>query len=104
MYLGRPLPDDLTDYDFNQLKFVADYYFTITYGGLPAKIYSTSVVKAIIGNMENVIKQSGNAKKKFSVYSAHGANIMALLDFFNLTSPDCLERKWKNQTVTGNCA
>ena len=84
-YLGRPMPDNFSDYDFDQLKFVQDYYFTLTYGGDPAKIYSTSVMKGILANM-NAAKDPAN-KKKFSVYSTHGASVMALLNFFNLTSP-----------------
>ena len=27
-----------------------------------------------------------------------------LLSFLNLTTPNCISRKWKNETVTGNCA
>ena len=31
-YLNRPMPDSFSDYDFDQLKFVQDYYFALTYG------------------------------------------------------------------------
>ena len=54
--------------------------------------------------MDNMIKKGKDEVKKYSIFSTHSSNITPLLLFFNLTSADCLEKKWKNQTVQGNCA
>ena len=42
--------------------------------------------------------------KKYSVFSGHDTNVMPLLNFFNLTTPECIQKTWKNETVKGNCA
>jgi len=39
-----------------------------------------------------------------SLFSGHDTNIVPLLTFFNLTSGDCLKKKYQNKTVTENCA
>lgn len=35
--------------------------------------------------------------------SIHDLNIIPLLTFFNLTSADCLKKKFRNQPFAGNC-
>ncbi len=48
-----------------------------------------------MSNMKKLIKgELGN--KKLSLLSAHDGNLVPLLIFFNMTSSDCLEKKWKN--------
>ena len=54
-------------------------------------------------NMEN--KMTGKDKlKKFSIYSVHDHNIIPTVLFFQLTSHECLYKRWKNEEVSGNCA
>ena len=53
--------------------------------------------------MDNIIEGKDEVRK-FSVYMGHDSNIVPLLMFFELTSPECIEMKWKNQTVKGVCA
>ena len=57
MYLGRDLPAAFTDYDYAQLKLVQNYLFSLIYGGEPKKVFSTSLVSGILGNMDNSIKK-----------------------------------------------
>ena len=53
--------------------------------------------------MQNVVK--GNlGVKKLAVLSAHDANVVPLLVYYNLTSSECLKKQWRNETVQGNCA
>lgn len=85
------------------MKFVQGYLFALVYGGEPAQVFGTSLVKAILNNMDTMTKGKDEVKK-FSVYMGHDTNIVPLLMFFELTSPECLEMKWKNQTVKGVCA
>ena len=42
--------------------------------------------------------------KKLTVYSAHDSNVAPMLTFLNMTTADCVQKKYRNQTVTGNCA
>ena len=66
------------------------------YGGEPSHIFSTPILSGILGNMENRVKNGKNEVKKYSVYSGHDTTIMPILMFFNLTTPECLTKKWKN--------
>ena len=50
------MPAAFTDYDYKQLKWVQNYLFAFLYGGNMGRIFSTSVVSGIIGNMENIVK------------------------------------------------
>lgn len=39
-----------------------------------------------------------------TAYSGHDTNVAPMLTFFNLTTADCVRRKYRNETVSGNCA
>lgn len=94
-YLGRPLPSKLTDYDYEKLYFIQRYLFSLVFEEEPARIFNAPFVNSLIANMQNVIK--GNlGVKKLSVLSAHDANVVPLLVYFNLTSSSCLKKQWKN--------
>ena len=68
----------------------------MTYGGEPAHIFSTPIISGIVNNMQNRVAKGKDEVKKYSVYSGHDTTIMPMLMFFNLTSPECLTKKWKN--------
>ncbi len=42
--------------------------------------------------------------KKLSIYSGHDTNVAPMLTFLNITNADCVMKKYRNQTVVGNCA
>jgi len=68
-----------------------------------AHIVSTPIASSIIDKMEKVIAGKYD-DKKLTIYSGHDTNVAPMLSFFNLSSADCVRRKYKNQTVVGNCA
>lgn len=68
-----------------------------------AKVFSTPFAAAIIDNMEKAIAGKLDGKK-ISIYSGHDTNVAPMLTFLNLTSAECVKRKYKNETVVGNCA
>jgi hypothetical protein len=45
-----------------------------------------------------------NDNKKLAVYSGHDTNVAPMLTFLNLTTAECVRRKYRNETVSGNCA
>lgn len=94
--LGRAMPGQFNDYDFTQLKYIQNYLFALLYGDNLAPIYSTSVASAIINNMQHRVNNGDKEVKKLSIYSGHDTNVVPLLNFFNLTSPECITRKWRN--------
>lgn len=67
-----------------------------------AHIISTPIAAAVIDKMEKAI--SGKLdNKKMSIYSGHDTNVAPMLSFLNLSSADCVRRKYRNETVVGNC-
>lgn len=54
--------------------------------------------------MDNMIKKGKDEIKRFSIYSGHDSNLVPLLNYLNLTSSECITKKWKNETISGNCA
>jgi hypothetical protein len=102
LYLGRLLPKNFDDYDLKSLKFISDYYNGMLYSGNFAAVISTPFLRLLRMNIKNVIE--GNNKKKLSIFEVHESNIYPLLTTLNLTSADCLNQRWKNQTITSlNC-
>lgn len=77
--------------------------FSIVYEDEPSRIFNAPYVNTMLINMENVIKNNFGVKK-LSIYSGHDINVVPLMVFYNLTSSQCLEKLWMNQTVVGNCA
>ena len=100
--LGRQLPAAFTNKEFLELKFIQNYLFIMLYAENLAKIYSTPIAKSIIDKMDMVI--AGNYRdKKLTVYSGHDTNLAPMLSVLNLTTADCVQKRYRNQTVTGNC-
>lgn len=98
------MPADFTDYDFKQLRYIENYLFSTIYGGNVSPVFSTNILSAILHNMDNMIKNGKDEVKRFSIYSGHDSNLVPLLNYLNLTTPECITKKWKNETITGNCA
>lgn len=88
---------------YQEMKYMQNYLFVLLYDGHVSKVYSTTIAHSIIDKMQRVINGAyGN--KKLTVYSAHDSNVAPMLTFLNLTSADCVQKKYRNQTYVGNCA
>ncbi len=101
--LGRKMPPSFTEQQFLEMKFIQNYLFVLIYSGQLARIYSTPIASAVIDKMNRVINGTYD-DKKLTIFSGHDTNVAPMLTFLNLTTPECVKRKFKNQTVTGNCA
>lgn len=77
------------------MKYVQSYMFVLLYAGELAKVHSTPLAAAIIDKMEKVIAGKYDAKK-LTVYSGHDTNVAPMMTFLNLTSADCVRRKYRN--------
>lgn len=102
-YVGRKMPDQFTDRDYQTLMFIHRYMFALLFEDIPSQIFNAPYVNTMLGNMEKVIQNKLDVKK-LSIYSGHDTNVVPLLVFYNLTSSECLKKQWMGQTVTGNCA
>lgn len=85
------------------MKYIQNYMFVLLYAEHLAKVFSTPFAAAIIENMEKAIAGKLDGKK-ISIYSGHDTNVAPMLTFLNLTTAECVKRKFKNETVVGNCA
>lgn len=74
----------------------------LLYDGHLAQVMSTPIAQSIISNMEKVISGQLN-DKKLTVYSGHDTNVAPMLAFLNMSNAECVKRKFKNETVPGNC-
>lgn len=100
--LGRAMPPQFTERDFLEMKYIQNYMFVLLYAGELARVESTPLASAIITKMEQIVAGKGD-NKKLAVYSGHDTNVAPMLTFLNLTTADCVRRKYRNETVTGNC-
>ena len=90
-------------YDLKTLKYICDYYNTLLYDGSYGKTFSTLLLAAIRGKMEQV-RTRKIGSKKWSMFFTKEGTISPLMTTLNLTSTDCLTQRFKNQTVTAlNC-
>jgi hypothetical protein len=76
--------------------------FVLLYAEELARVASTPIAASIVAKMEQVIAGRYDSKK-LTIYSGHDTNVAPMLTFMNLSSADCLRRKWRNETVSGNC-
>ena len=104
MFLGRKLPETFTNSDFKQINFIQAYLYALIYSDILGQVFATPLMNHVLMNMDDTIKRGKDQVKRFSVFSGHDTNIVPLLTFLNLTSADCIEKQWKNQTYSGNCA
>lgn len=95
-YLGRPLPLQFSPADLKHLTFIQAYLYPLVYSGTLASVFATPLLAPILDNMNNIIKNGNHEVKKFSVYSGHDTNIVCLLVYLNMTSPECVLSQWKN--------
>ena len=68
-----------------------------------AKVFATPRLRKVLSNMEQVV-EGKSGRRKMSIISGHDSNVLPILTFLNLTNADCVQKKFRNQTVTGNCA
>lgn len=92
-YVGRKMPDQFTDRDYQTLMFIHRYMFTLIFEDIPARIFNAPYINTMLNNMEKVIKKKLDVKK-LSILSAHDTNVVPLLVFYNLTSAECLNKQW----------
>lgn len=97
------MPAQFTEKDLLEMKYVQNYMFVLLYAGELTRVVSTPIAASIIDKMERVIAGKYD-NKKLTVYSGHDTNVAPLLTFMNLTTADCVRRKYRNETVIGNCA
>ena len=93
--LGRKIPPEFTEEDFQRLKYVQNYFLILIYTDHLAKVVSTPIIKAVVDNMEKLI-EGKLGQRKLTVYSGHDTDVAPMLSFLNLSSAECVQKKYRN--------
>ena len=69
-----------------------------------ARAYDTYVIRRILEDFDDRIKNVNSKSLKWTALSGHDSNINALLNYMNISSSDCMEELYrKNKTTALNC-
>ena len=60
-----------------------------------ARVVSTPIAQAVVDNMQKII-EGKLENRKLSVYSGHDTNVAPMLAFLNMSSAECVQRKYRN--------
>ena len=93
--LGRKIPPEFTEEDFQRLKYVQNYFLILIYTDHLAKVVATPIIKAVVDNMEKLI-EGKLGQRKLTVYSGHDTDVAPMLSFLNLSSAECVQKKYRN--------
>ncbi len=96
-YLGRPMPKGFNDYDWKSVTFINDYYLAALHAGNFAMVLTTPFFQTLLHKFERAVQGSN---KKISIFSCHQENLLAILTALGLTSSECLDQQWKNETIS----
>lgn len=88
-YLGRKLPDNFTQEDYNNLRHLAHYIMLTAYADTVSKALSTPFFQKIIYEFDMKLKNTSSFRK-FSMFSGHDTNVAPTLTFLNLSSAKCI--------------
>ena len=93
--LGRKIPPEFTEEDFQRLKYVQNYFLILIYTDHLAKVVATPIITAVVDNMEKLI-EGKLGQRKLTVYSGHDSDVAPMLSFLNLSSAECVQKKYRN--------
>ena len=103
LHLGRPLPKDFTDEDFQNLKHLDSWYKQFSWTYDLAKAVNKYRFDKIIGDFDARIKNP-TQQFKWTFLSAHDLDIVPMYNDLNLSSSQCIEELYrKGQTAALNC-
>ena len=103
-YLGNPMPANFTENDYQNLKHIAMWYDIFLVNFDLARAYDTYVIRRILDDFDDRIKNLNSKALKWTALSVHDSNINALLNYLNISSSSCMEDLYrKNKTTALNC-
>lgn len=93
-FLGRPLPADLTDEDYLNMKHIYYWYSYFRINFNLSKAINTGKLNRILTDFDERIK-SPNHELKWTFLSAHDDDISAMLLDLNMSSAQCVEELYR---------
>lgn len=89
-FLGKPMPPDITEEDYYNMKHLHYWFFNFKISFDLSKSLNTGKLKRVISDFDGRIS---NAKQelKWTFLSAHDTDISAMLLDLNISSAQCIE-------------
>lgn len=97
--LGKDIPEAFDASDFRILKYISDYYNTLLYSSTYGSTHATQILTEAKLRFDTAISDP-ISPKKYAAYFPTEPDMLAAAGILNLTSPECLTQKFKNQTMT----
>ena len=103
-YLGKPLPAQFTDADYNNLKHLAVWHDLFKFNFNIARAYNTYPIKRILQDFDGRISNLKTKPLKWTILSAHDYHINCFLNYLNISSASCIEELYRKKNTSAlNC-
>jgi hypothetical protein len=102
-YLGRPMPPNFTDSDYNNMEHLHLWFAFFKNNFDLAKAYTTNILKRVVADFDERIKNH-NKTNKWTFISGHDTDISPMLLNLNISNAQCIEDLYrKGKTTALNC-
>lgn len=102
LFLGRPLPPQLTIDDYKNLQHMANWYFHAAGSNNNCLMINTFKLQKIMNAFDLRIRLPDTYALKWTFVSGHDTDILAMYQALNISSYECIEelfRKGKTSAV-----
>lgn len=90
-YLGRPLPQGLTDDDIANLFHLSNWYFYIAMSGNNTAMFNSGKIAKVLSVFDMRTRIPDTYALKWTFLSGHDSDLIALHLGLNLSSAQCIE-------------
>lgn len=103
-YLGRTLPSDFTEEDFDNLKHLTYWYSYFAISFNLSKAFNTPILQRVLEDFDDRISHVSTKTLKWTAMSAHDTNLFALTSDLNISSSECIEELYRRGSTSAlNC-
>lgn len=88
--LGRRMPQNFTEADYDNLRHLTYWYSYFTLTSNLSKAFNTLLLERVIEDFDDRILNLESKPLKWTAMSAHDTNLFALTGDLNISSADCI--------------
>ena len=99
-YLSRTLPSDFTSDHFDNLRHLTGWVYNTRLSGDVSKLINSEKIQKILTHFDNRMRMIDTYSPKATFFSAHDIDVIPMMMALNLTSPDCIEEKWRKGSTS----
>ena len=90
-FMGRPLPDGMTQDDFDNLQHIHNWNNNVKFSGILSKTINSHRYSKIIAEFDNRVKNLTSYPLKWTFFSAHDTDVLPTQIDMNFSSFQCIE-------------